>query len=77
MFQDNQEAIGLAENPLSSARSKHIDVWFHFFRELLHAKKIYIQFVALEEQHADVLTKSLAATPFKSHRKFYLPLGDE
>eukprot|EP00904_Undaria_pinnatifida_P007540 jgi/Undpi1/3916/HiC_scaffold_16.g07284.m1 len=67
VFEDNQGAIALAENPLSSARSKHIDVRFHFVRELLRAEKIDIQFVASEEQHADILTKSLAATPFKSH----------
>ena len=58
--------MALAENPLSSAGSEHIDVRFHFVRELLRAKKIDIQFV-LQEQHADTLTKSLAATPFKSH----------
>ena len=52
---------------------------FRFVGELLRAKKIDIQFVASEEQHADILTKSLAATPFESHRKFLLnlPLGDE
>ena len=33
-----------------------------------------IQFVASEEQHADILTKSLAATLFKSHREFLLNL---
>ena len=64
----------LAENPLSSARSKHIDVRFPFVRELLRAKKIDIQFVASEEQHADILTKSFAATPFKYHRRFLLNL---
>ena len=52
-------AIALAENPLSSARSKYIDVRFHFVRELLRAKKIDIQFVASEEQNADVLTNPL------------------
>ena len=66
-------AIALAQNPLSSARSKHIDVRFHFVRELLRAK-IDIQFVASQDQHADILTKSLATTPLKSHRRFLLNL---
>ena len=73
-LEDIQGGIALAENPLSSAWSKHIDVRFHFVRELLRANKIDIQFVASEEQHADTLTKSLAATPFKSHRRFLLNL---
>ena len=52
----------MAETPHSSARSEHIDVCFNFVRELLRAKNIDIQFVASEEQHADILKKSLAVT---------------
>ena len=74
VFENNQGAMALAENPLSSARSKHIDVRFHFVRELLRAKKIDIQLLASEEHHADILMKSLAATPFIYHRKFWLNL---
>ena len=42
VFEDNQGAIELAANPLSSARSKYIDVHFHFVGELLRAKKVDI-----------------------------------
>ena len=59
VFEYNQGAIALAENPLDSARSEHIDVRFHFMRELLRAKKIGIQFVASKEQHADILRNPL------------------
>ena len=78
-FDDNQRATALRENPLRSERSKYLDVCFHFVRGLRRAKKIDIQFVTSEEQHADILSKYLAATPFKSHRKFVLnlPLKDE
>ena len=34
VLEDNQEAKALIGNPLSSARSKHIDVRFHFIHEL-------------------------------------------
>ena len=64
VFEDNQMSIALAGNPLKSARSKHIDVRFHLIRELLRAKKIGIQFLALEKKHAEVLTKSRVATRF-------------
>ena len=74
VFEDNQGSIELAENTLSSARSKHDDVQFHFIRKVLRAKKIDVQYVASGEQHADVLTKSLAATPFEYHRRFLLNL---
>ena len=38
VFEDNQGGIALAENPLSSSRSKHFDVQFHSFRELFCKK---------------------------------------
>ena len=37
---DNEGAINLAANPLSSARTKNIDVRFHFIRELVRAGTI-------------------------------------
>ena len=72
VFEDNQGGIASAENPLSSARSEHIDVRFHLGRKLRRAKKIDIQCAASEEQHADVLTKSRAAIQFKSSPRFVL-----
>ena len=64
----------LTKNLLSPARSKHIDVRFHFVRELLRSQRIDVQYVVSEEQHADIMTKSLGATPSKSHRRFLLDL---
>ena len=61
-------AITLAENHLGSAGSKHIDVRIHFVWELLRSKKIDIERVASEEQHADKFTKALAAGTFKDHQ---------
>ena len=72
VFEDNQGARALGENLLSSARSKHIDVQFHFVRELIRAE-IDFQFVASEEHYAVILTISLV-TPFKSHRRYLLKL---
>ena len=59
VLEDNQRAISLPETPHISARSEHVDVHFNFVRELLRAKNIDIQFIASEEQHADILTNPL------------------
>ena len=46
--------------PLSSARTKHIDVRFHFIRELTRrSKTISVEYVPTKEQRADILTKAL------------------
>ena len=49
VLEDNQGAKVLIENPLSSARSKHIDVGFHFNRDLVRTRKISVENVASVE----------------------------
>ena len=53
VLEDNQGAKALIKNPLSSARSKHIDVRFHFTRDLFRTRKISVEYVAPAEQHAE------------------------
>ena len=65
VLEDNQGTKALIENLLSSARSKHIDVRFHFICELLKACKTSVEYVASAEQHADILTKALSRAKFR------------
>ena len=65
----NQGAKALIENPLSSSRSKHIDVRFHFIRDLFRIRKISVEYVESAEQHADILTKALSRANFQYHRE--------
>ena len=75
VLEDNQGTNVLAENPLSSARSKHIDVRFHFIRELSKTRKISVEYVASAEQHADILTKALSRANIRYHRKRLMNLA--
>ena len=45
VFEDNEGAKALAENPLSSARTKHIDVRYHFLKEFVKRNEIAIRHV--------------------------------
>ena len=56
---DNKRAINLAANPLSSVRTKHIDVRFHFIGELVGTGTIAVEHIPIREQRADILTKHL------------------
>ena len=49
VLEDNQGMNTLIENPLSSARCKHIDVRFHFFRTLFKTRKISVEYAASAE----------------------------
>lgn len=70
VLEDNEGAIALAENPLSSGNSKHIDIRHHFLRGLTEDGVLAIRHVPSEKQHADVLTKALPRELFQSHRGF-------
>ncbi|CAB1099934.1 unnamed protein product [Ectocarpus sp. CCAP 1310/34] len=68
IFEDNQRAIQLAQNPISNSNSKHIDVRHHFLRELVERKEISVIHVPSPYHRADFLTKSLSKDAFESHR---------
>ena len=74
VHEDNEGAIKLAGNPLSSARSRHIDVRHHFLREKVAQKEIIVKYVESERQHADVLTKPLPRRLLQIHRNALLNL---
>ncbi|CAB1116776.1 unnamed protein product [Ectocarpus sp. CCAP 1310/34] len=74
--EDNQGAMTLVQNPLSSARSKHIDVRFHFIRELFKSGRISVEYVSTDEQHADLLTKALCRVKLEYHRKALMNLPE-
>ena len=65
VFDDSQGVKAFIENPLSSARSKHIDVRFHVIRDLFRTRKIGVEYVGSAEQHADIHTKALRRANFQ------------
>ena len=65
---DNSSTIKLSKNPVMHGRSKHIDVRFHFLRELVNYKIIELKFCESREQIADVMTKPLKLESFQKFR---------
>lgn len=63
---DNTGAIRLTKNPEFHQRSKHIDVKYHFIRDLYNKKKLEISYVKSEDQIADIFTKALPKDSFIS-----------
>ena len=74
VFVDNDGVISLANNLPSSARTKYIDVRFHFIRELTRSKTISVEYVRTKEQRADILTKALTGAIFKEPLDFLMNL---
>jgi hypothetical protein len=65
---DNQGAIRLLKHPIASARSKHIDVIYHFARERVARQEVKIQYCSTEHMIADCMTKALPVSKIESCR---------
>ena len=59
IFGDNQRAIALAKNLQFHARTKHIAIQHHFVRKQQTARTVDLQYILIERQVVDGLTKAL------------------
>jgi hypothetical protein len=65
---DNQSCVKLSENPVSHDRSKHVEIKYHYIRDMVQRKAVLVQYLPTDEQIADVLTKPLAKSKFEYFR---------
>ncbi|KAL0420696.1 UNVERIFIED_CONTAM: Retrovirus-related Pol polyprotein from transposon TNT 1-94 [Sesamum latifolium] len=64
IYCDSSSAIKLSKNPVMHGRSKHIDVRFHFLRDLTKDGTIDLVHCRTQEQLADIMTKPLKLDVF-------------
>ncbi|KAK8943260.1 hypothetical protein KSP39_PZI009121 [Platanthera zijinensis] len=57
---DNQSAIQMSRNTTSTSRSRHIDIDYHFIRDLVARGALSVTYVPSSDQLADVFTKPLS-----------------
>ena len=61
---DIQSAILLAKNPAYHSKTKHIDVQYHFVRDMIEEKKVSLMKVDTLKNVADSLTKYVSTKNF-------------
>jgi hypothetical protein len=69
MLGDNQGALALAKNPHLHERSKHIDICYHFIRDLTEKEKINVKYIPTGEMAADGMTKPLQRVAFERFKE--------
>ena len=66
---DNQSGIRLSENLVFHDRSKHIDIRYHFIRDVVQRGVVRLDHIGIDEQFADILTKPLGKVKFLTFRE--------
>ena len=62
---DSQSAIYLARDQVHHQRTKHIDVRYHFVREIIDEQEIILKKIDTKENPADMLTKVVSGIKFR------------
>ena len=65
---DNQSCIKISENPVFHDRSKHMEMRYHYLRNMVQRRAISLWYIPVDEQTMDVLTKPLSKTKFEYFR---------
>lgn len=68
MWCDNLGATYLSANPVFHARTKHIEVDYHFVRERVANRLLDIRFISTNDQIADGFTKALTVRKLEMFR---------
>lgn len=69
LYCDNKSAIDLAADAKYHARSKHIDIRYHFIREKIADKLIKLHYISTENMLADMFTKQTVSQKHLSFSK--------
>ncbi|GJT87968.1 retrovirus-related pol polyprotein from transposon TNT 1-94 [Tanacetum coccineum] len=66
---DNQSAIHLSRNAMFHERTKHINVRYHFIREIVESKEIEVAKIDTKDNAVDAFTKVVLGPKFKYYMK--------
>ena len=65
IYIDNQAAKNMAENPVNHERTKHIDIQYHFIRQVVGAGVVQLYYVNTKSNISDLLTKAVKRSVFQ------------
>ena len=69
---DNVSAINFCNNATIGARTKHINIKYHYVQEYVENRIVQIRFVRTDENAADPFTKNIAGNTYWKHHDKYM-----
>ena len=69
IYCDNQSCVKLSKNPVFDEKLKHIEIKYHYIRNMVQRGVVKLQYVVTNEHIADVFMKPLARVKFEYFRE--------
>jgi hypothetical protein len=60
--------VKLSEKPVFHDKSKHIEIKYHYIKDMVQKEAMKLQYVSTDEQIIDVLTKPMSRVKFEYFR---------
>ena len=67
LYSDSTIALGYAKDPKYHEKSKHIEIKYHFIRDMVAWGEVVMKHISTGSMVADPLTKPIARDVFQSH----------
>ena len=65
IYCNNQSCVKLSENPVFHDKSKHIEIKFHYIKDMVERGAVKLKYVEMEKKIVNGLTKPLAKVKFE------------
>ena len=69
VYCDNSSTIDISKNLVQQSKTKHIEIKYHFIRDLVEGKIVALEYIPIERQNANIFTKPLDKSKFKTLRQ--------
>ena len=69
VYCDNSSTIDISKNLVQQSKTKHIEIKYHFIRDLVEGKIVALEYIPIERQNANIFTKPLDRSKFKTLRQ--------
>ena len=69
VYYDNSSAIDISKNLVQHSKTKHIEIRYHFIRDLVERSIVTLEYIPIERQNADIFTKPLDRSKFETLRQ--------
>jgi hypothetical protein len=69
IYSDSIAALAYAKDPKYHGKTKHIEIKYHYIRDMVAKKEVFLEHISTKNMLANPLTKPIARDPFHDHIK--------